>query len=61
MAVLGLTVLATSRRPLHLPDEQEYAVVPLSLPSTSGFDEACQSPAIQLFARRARQVRPDFE
>jgi predicted ATPase/class 3 adenylate cyclase len=57
----SLAVLATSRRPLHVTAEQEYAVAPLRLPSLPGIDEARDSPAVQLFVRQARRVRPDFE
>jgi predicted ATPase/class 3 adenylate cyclase len=45
----SVTLLATSRAPLHLSGEHEYAVRPL--PS---------SDALELFAERARAVRPDF-
>jgi len=44
-----LGVLATSRRPLHIAGEQEYAVQPLS-----------ESGAIEMFVQRTRLVRPDF-
>jgi predicted ATPase len=44
-----LAVLATSREPLHLKDEREYALRPLS-----------ESPAIELFQRRAEAVHPAF-
>lgn len=66
-----LTLLATSRVPLQVEAEREYAVAPLwvagqesgvgglsSLPTPD-----CRpptSPAVQLFVERARAVRPDF-
>lgn len=57
-----LKVLATSREPLHLYGEQEYAVPPLGLPDPVHVDpEAladCES--IALFLQQARAVRPDF-
>jgi len=44
-----LKLLATSRVPLHLTGEQEYPVPPLSVDA-----------AVELFADRARAVRPGF-
>ena len=46
----GLTLLATSREPIGVPGEVTFLV-----PSLSLADEA-----IELFADRARRVRPDF-
>jgi predicted ATPase len=46
----GLTVLATSRAPLHLRAEHVYSVPPLALPD----------PAVNLFVARAQAVRPGF-
>ncbi|HEV8054651.1 MAG TPA: hypothetical protein VGP30_07460, partial [Candidatus Limnocylindrales bacterium] len=45
-----LTLLVTSREPLHLDGEWEYTVDPLN-----------QAEAIELFTMRARAVRRDFE
>lgn len=57
-----LKVLATSREPLHLYGEQEYAVPPLELPDPEHLDPqalaACESTA--LFMQQARAVRSDF-
>ena len=57
-----LKVLATSREPLHLYGEQEYAVPPLKLPDPRQHDPLtlldCESVA--LFMQQARAVRPDF-
>ncbi|HEX8285918.1 MAG TPA: protein kinase [Pyrinomonadaceae bacterium] len=59
----GLKVLATSRAPLRLSLEREYAVEPLELPSPSGQpppDELGRVPAVALFVERARQAKPSF-
>lgn len=55
-------VLATSRRPLHLIDEQEYPVPALTVPPRGVVDrsKAETSGAVGLFVRRARMVRPSF-
>jgi predicted ATPase/class 3 adenylate cyclase len=56
------SVLATSRRPLHLVWEFEYLVPPLPVPEEDGESVATASEcaAVQLFTQRARMVRPDF-
>lgn len=59
-AAPGLTVLATSRSPLHLLGEHEHAVPPLELPDPSTARSAEASGAVQLFVQRARLVRPGF-
>jgi predicted ATPase len=62
-----LTVLATSRIRLRLRGEQVYLVAPLAYPEAvetggchgvAGFSE---SPAVELFRRRAQAVRPEFD
>jgi predicted ATPase/DNA-binding SARP family transcriptional activator len=59
----GLKALVTSREALRVYGEQEYPVPPLTLP---GLDQAepvrslSQYEAVELFAQRARAVRPDF-
>src|SRR5215208_2422425 len=67
-----LTVLATSRAPLHLSGEREFPVPPLSLPldedgTAAGRQDGQllsqaieQSAAVRLFAERARTVLPAF-
>ena len=54
MTLLGgcpaLTLLATSREPIGVPGEVTWRVPSLSL----------DDEAIELFADRARKVRPDF-
>ena len=61
-AAPGVRVLATSRRPLHLVDEQQYPVSPLPIPDlvATGDGEGLQTGAVDLFVRRARMVRPSF-
>lgn len=54
--------LVTSRVPLHVEGEQEFAVPPLSLPSL-GINSVAElevCPAVMLFVQRARAVRPNF-
>lgn len=62
-AAPNLVVLATSREPLHLYGEREFAVPPLELPDPETLDPqalaGCESTA--LFVERARAVRSDFE
>jgi predicted ATPase/class 3 adenylate cyclase len=50
----GVTLLATSREALTIEGEQVYPVPPL------GFLDGIHSPAVKLFAERARAVAPDF-
>src|SRR5690606_8948407 len=58
-----LKVLATSREPLHLYGEQEYAVPPLELPDPQHVEpeRLLEYEATALFVQRARAVRPSFE
>jgi predicted ATPase/DNA-binding XRE family transcriptional regulator len=58
-----LRVLVTSRAPLRLRGEREYAVGPLAMASTAGGATAAdiaRSPAVRLFVDRVRDVQPDF-
>ena len=58
-----LKVLATSRTPLHIRAEHEYAVGPLTLPDRHAFTslaELAQNPAIDLFVRRAEAANRMF-
>ena len=63
ISVATLRVLATSRAPLRVRGEREYAVGPLALDVdvdvTSPADLA-RAPALRLFVERARDVQPDF-
>jgi len=59
-----LTVLVTSRAPLHVRGEQTFAVSPLALPDPTDpppVDALTQYSAIDLFLQRARARAPDFE
>jgi predicted ATPase/class 3 adenylate cyclase len=59
----GLTVLVTSRVPLRLRAEREYAVPPLSLPRRKPPpppEQLSQFEAVRLFIDRAQAVRADF-
>ncbi len=60
----NLTVLATSREPLHVPGEVTWRVPSLSLPKLAAGAPAAESPAaesVRLFATRAAQAAPGFE
>lgn len=62
-AVAPLRILATSRAPLRLRGEREYAVGPLALETdveALPLADLARSPALRLFVERARDVRPDF-
>ena len=59
-AAPGLVVLATSRRPLHLPGEQELPVPPLQVPREASVAEVSASGAARLFAQQASMSRPGF-
>src|SRR5215207_3937537 len=62
-AIPGLSVLATSRVPLHLSAEREYPVPPLELPRREPplpFAQLSQFESVRLFVDRAQAVRPDF-
>jgi predicted ATPase len=54
----GVRVLATSREVLHLAGEARLAVQPLAVGDP---EPVAASPALQLFAARARAARPGFE
>ena len=56
----GVRVLATSREVLHHAGEVPVNVKPLAAPHAAAPD-AADSPAVQLFAARARAARPGFE
>ncbi len=62
-AATELTVLTTSRRPLDLPEETVYRLVPLPTPGDAdrrSVDELSRIASIQLFVERAMRLRSDF-
>lgn len=58
-----LTVLVTSRAPLHLIGEHVYEVHPLSVPTNPEADLSIMSQynAVRLFIERAQAVKADFQ
>ena len=59
----GLTVLVTSREPLHLRGERQLAVFPLAVPDPSvdaALSDLDTSDAARLFIERARDVSAGF-
>ncbi|MEV7025856.1 LuxR family transcriptional regulator, partial [Kitasatospora sp. NPDC093558] len=57
----GLTLLATALRPLGVYGEHLMPLAPLPLPPEWDIpDELGRAPAVELFVRRAAQVRPGF-
>jgi predicted ATPase len=59
-----LKILVTSRARLRLSGEHEYPLAPLDLPERdhdSSVEELARYGAVDLFVRRARAVRPQFE
>jgi predicted ATPase/DNA-binding CsgD family transcriptional regulator len=59
-----LKILVTSRAPLHISSEHEFAVAPLELPdraSRSNSELLRRCEAVALFAQRAEAARPDFQ
>ena len=63
ISVAALRVLATSRAPLRVRGEREYAVGPLALDvdvDVRSPADLARAPALRLFLERARDVRPDF-
>ncbi|HLO16723.1 MAG TPA: tetratricopeptide repeat protein [Anaerolineales bacterium] len=59
-----IKVLATSRAPLRLREEQQFQVQPLTFPASSSLlsnDDLLQFSAVALFVQRTRLVKPDFK
>ena len=57
----NLKILCTSRTPLKIKAEQEYALHPLPLPEKIDSTPLIKYPAIELFVSRAQKVNMDFE
>jgi predicted ATPase/DNA-binding CsgD family transcriptional regulator/Tfp pilus assembly protein PilF len=53
-----LTLLVTSRSPLHVSGEQVFPVPPLTLPAPGSTVEVIDSEAVRLFVARAGAVNP---
>jgi len=63
-AVASLRILSTSRAPLHVRGEREYALGPLALETdveATPLADLARSPAVRLFMERVRDVQPDFQ
>ncbi|MEZ4532329.1 MAG: NB-ARC domain-containing protein [Thermomicrobiales bacterium] len=57
----NLTMLVTSREPLHIAGEHEFPVPTMSLPARhSTVDQLLLSESARLFMQRAQAVNPDF-
>jgi len=64
----NMTVLVTSRSPLHIRGERIFDVSPLPVPELvpgalerPHLSDLAESPAVRLFVERAQDVRADFE
>jgi predicted ATPase/class 3 adenylate cyclase len=57
----ALHVLVTSRLPLGLQDEHEFALGPLALPKGGSLPEVARAEAVRLFVERARMAGRDFQ
>jgi non-specific serine/threonine protein kinase len=58
-----LTILATSREPLHVRGESVYPLPALPVPDMAGsltLDDVASYDAVRLFVERARSVQPEF-
>jgi predicted ATPase len=58
----GLQVIATSRAPLKIGAESEFALPPLALPEegTTSIEGLRPCPSVALFVQRAEKVKPSF-
>lgn len=58
-----LKIIATSRVPLHVSGEHEFAVLPLARPNVGSLPPLAalaRYPAVELFVQRARAASPSF-
>jgi predicted ATPase len=63
-SIPSLRLLVTSRAPLRVRGEREFAVGPLALDTGSNADDVAdldRIPAVRLFVDRVRDVQPDFQ
>jgi len=61
-AASGVTLLATSREPMHAAGEQVYPVLPLPVPERDATIETLlQTTAVRLFIDRVKLQKPAFE
>jgi len=59
----GLRIVTTSRTPLRIAAERDYALAPLAVPSvpdSTSTDSLLAFAAVALFVERARTVQPEF-
>ena len=56
----GVRLLATSQEPLHLQAEQQYRLMPLTVPPESALSGAREFGAVALFEARVKAVDPRF-
>jgi predicted ATPase/transcriptional regulator with XRE-family HTH domain len=59
-----LKLLVTSRAPVHVRGERQFAVPPLAIPDADGISSAealARVPAVALFVERAEAAAPDFK
>jgi predicted ATPase/class 3 adenylate cyclase len=59
-----LKFIVTSRKPLHITGEHEFAVPPLQVPSLKKLPplgDLSQNPSVALFLERSRTMKPDFD
>jgi predicted ATPase/DNA-binding XRE family transcriptional regulator len=59
-SIPSLRLLVTSRAPLHVRGEREFAVGPLAL-TVAQLEDLENVPAVRLFIERVRDVQPDFQ
>ncbi len=63
-AAASVTLLMTSRAPMHLPGEWVYSVPQLALPDLAQLPQPAalmENPAVRLFVTLAQRARPDFQ
>ncbi|MFW6063125.1 MAG: ATP-binding protein, partial [Chloroflexota bacterium] len=55
-----IQLLVTSREGLHLQEEWQYRLSGLAVPPSTHVDKPERYAAVQLFATRARRIKPEF-